>query len=73
MKKYHIISAIYSLAITYMVGKWAINVAYMERGYEAVGSEYMLILITYVVAWRSCNKLFEKLGERKSGSNKGKC
>ena len=38
---------IYTLAVTLSVGKWVICMAYLERGYEAVGGEYLLIPIVY--------------------------
>lgn len=38
----------YVTLITYMAGKWAICTAYIERGYDAVGGEYLFIPM---VAW----------------------
>ena len=40
--------AVYVMAVTYMAGKWAIRYAYLERGYDAVGGEYLFIPM---VAW----------------------
>ena len=34
---------VYVLAVTYMAGKWAIRHAYPERGYDAIGGEYLFI------------------------------
>lgn len=57
------ISLAWTLAVTYAVGKWAIHVSAMERGYEAFGSEYMLIPVAYIVAWKAINYLFDSLEE----------
>lgn len=32
-----LLEAVYALAVTYAIGKWAIQAAYLKRGYEAVG------------------------------------
>lgn len=42
------IAAVYVLSVTYMAGRWAIRYAYLERGYDAVGGEYIFIPM---VAW----------------------
>lgn len=36
----NLVAIVYTLAVTFAVGKWAIYAAYLERGYEAVGGEY---------------------------------
>ena len=41
-------SLLYSLAVMFMVGQWAVRYAFMERGYVAAGGEYLFILL---VAW----------------------
>lgn len=51
----------YALMVTYAIGKWAIYAAYLERGYEAVGGEYCLILMTYWAAWKAIGYLFDTL------------
>lgn len=48
----------YSLSLTYFVGKWAIAYAYRERGYEAYGGEYLLILLTFFTSFYFINKFF---------------
>lgn len=47
----YLIETIYSVAITYMIGRWGVYMAYLERGYKAVGGEILLIPVTYLVAW----------------------
>lgn len=41
--KRDLIAVIWTLLVTYAIGKWAFHLAYIERGYEAVGGEYLLI------------------------------
>jgi hypothetical protein len=62
----------YSLAITIAVGRWAINYAYLERGYKAVGGEYLLILMTYWVASKAIQYLFDTLEELEDERNRQK-
>lgn len=40
--KRDLIAVIWTLLVTYAIGKWAFHLAYIERGYEAVGGEYLL-------------------------------
>ncbi len=47
--KYQLTAVMGALAVTVIVGKWAIYYAYLERGYKAVGGEYLLILVTYLM------------------------
>lgn len=49
----------YSSTVSYFVGRWAIKTAYMERGYEAVGGEYLLIIATFLFCLWSINKFFK--------------
>lgn len=49
----------YALAVTFFVGRWAINAAYLERGCKAIGGEYLLILVTYWAAWKAVHFLFD--------------
>ena len=35
--KRDLIAAIWTLLVTYAIGKWAFHLAYIERGYKAVG------------------------------------
>lgn len=56
-----LIAVLYTLAVTAAVGKWAIHYAYLERGYEAIGGEYCLILLVYLTAWKAINYLFNTM------------
>lgn len=60
------IAVLWTLAVTYAVGKWAFHIAYIERGYEAVGGEYLLVPMVCFGAWKSINYLFESLEEMKN-------
>ena len=46
--KRDLIAVIWSLLVTGGISKWAFHVAYLERGYKAVGGEYLVILVAYV-------------------------
>ena len=48
--KRDLIAVIWSLLVTGAISKWAFHVAYLERGYKAVGGEYLVILVAYVAA-----------------------
>lgn len=61
--KRDLIAVIWTLLVTYAIGKWAFHLAYIERGYEAVGGEYLLILAVYWGAWKAINYLFDSLEE----------
>ena len=67
MKKEQIIRnlvvLIYTVGITFMVGEWAIEFAYLERGYRAVGGEYLLIPMVAWVAYKVINIFFDVLEE----------
>ena len=39
--KRDLIAVIWSLLVTGAISKWAFHVAYLERGYKAVGGEYL--------------------------------
>ncbi len=41
-----------STAITFPIAIWAIEYAYIERGYKAYGGEYLFIaMVFYLVSW----------------------
>ena len=67
-----LISASYAAVITYMVGKWGFCMAYMERGYAAVGGEYLLIPMTYWAAGGAMHCFINALEEWKHGQNSKK-
>lgn len=56
---------LYALSIAFLLGKWGIHMACVERGYEAVGGEYCLV---YVVGWAAgaaIDHFFDSLEEFK--------
>lgn len=57
----------YSFAVSYFVGTWAVDYAYKERGYFAIGSEYLLIGMTFAICFWAISNFLE--GGR-HGSNK---
>lgn len=67
-----LIVAIWTLLVTFAIGKWALHIAYIERGYEAVGGEYLLIIMAYLLAWKSINYLFDSLEELEHERNRRK-
>lgn len=56
-----LMGVIYAIVIMLAIGKWAIHMAYLERGYEAIGGEYCLMIMAYWVAWKTINHLFDAL------------
>ncbi len=54
---------VYTLSVTFMVGEWAIDFAYLERGYRAVGGEYCLIPMVAWAAYKVINIFFDVLEE----------
>lgn len=40
-------------AATYQAGKWLLAWAYLERGYEAVGGEYLILPVFYWFAYQT--------------------
>lgn len=70
--KRDLIAVIWTLLVTYAIGKWAFHLAYIERGYEVVGGEYLLILAVYCGAWKAINCLFDSLEELENERNRRK-
>lgn len=70
--KRDLIAVIWTLLVTFAIGKWAFHIAYIERGYESVGGEYMLVLMVYWIAWKSINYLFDSLEELEHERNRRK-
>lgn len=70
--KRDLIAVIWSLLVAGAISKWAFHVAYLERGYKAVGGEYLVILVAYVAAWKAINYLFDSLEELESERNRRK-
>lgn len=67
--KRDLIAVIWTLLVTYAIGKWAFHLAYIERGYKAVGGEYLLIPVVYWGAWKAINYLFDSLEELENERN----
>lgn len=67
--KRDLIAVIWTLLVTYAIGKWAFHLAYIERGYEAVGGEYLLLPVVYWGAWKAINYLFDSLEELENERN----
>ena len=65
-----LLAACYGLAVTYMVGRWAIHYAYLERGYDAVGGEYLLIPMVFLVAYKVFEIFINALEEEINGNKK---
>ena len=51
---------IFSLSITAAAGIWAIQKAYEDRGYEAIGGEYLLIPLVFVLVYWILGYVFEE-------------
>lgn len=51
----------YTFSITIAAMKWSRYMAYVQRGYEAVGSEYYFAGIAGYIAYRAIDMLFETL------------
>lgn len=73
--KKDLISTGYALTTAAMIGRWAIHTAAVERGYDSAGGEYLLILITYIVAYKACeafvNAMEDKMDEIKERRIRG--
>jgi len=54
-----VLELFYTGTITYLVGDWAIGFAYKERGYFAYGSEYLLIVLTFLISFRTIRAFFK--------------
>ena len=61
--KRELIAIVWTLLVTYAIGKWSFHLAYIERVYEAVGGEYLLIPAVYWGAWKAINYLFDSMEE----------
>lgn len=64
-----VLELFYSLSVTYFVGRWAIAYAYTERGYEAYGGEYLLILFCFITNFYMIRKFLKTLGGSHERSN----
>lgn len=60
-----------ALAVTYLVGRWAVQYAYIKRGGPAVGGEWLLIMLVYLGTYRAVRAVLDHIG-RKRGVH-GEC
>lgn len=67
-----VVVASYVLTVTYMAGKWAVHYAYLERGYDAIGGEYLFILMVAWAAGKLINLFLDMLEEERYGKTGGK-
>ena len=68
-----VLASVYALVVAGMIGKWAVNMAFNERGYEAVGGEYFIILIVFVIAYKVFEIFINLLEAEFNGSKKRRC
>ncbi len=61
-----------ALAATILAGDWAVRYAYENRGYKAVGGEYLFIFIIYMMAYVGSNWLWDILKEIRCHRNEGR-
>lgn len=50
-----------ALAATYLIGRWAVQCAYAERGCPAVGGEWLLIILVYWGTYRAVRAVFDHI------------
>lgn len=50
----------YSFSVSYFAGEWAVNYAYMDRGYLAYGSEYLFTGLVFAISFWAINKFLER-------------
>lgn len=62
-----IAGVVYALVITFLLGKWSLHMAYLERGYETVGGEYCLVYIVGLASGMAIEHFFESLEDWKYG------
>lgn len=41
--------------------QWSSNIAYTQRGYEAIGGEYLFAVLVGYIAYRTIRKAFDAL------------
>ena len=70
--KRDLIAISWTLLVTFAIGKGAVHLAYIERGYESVGGEYLLVLLANWIAWKAINYLFDSLEELEHERNRKK-
>ena len=56
---WELLEAAGAAAVTYQAGKWVIAWAYLERGYDAMGGEYLILPVLY---WFACQTVHSFIG-----------
>lgn len=54
-----------ALTVTYLVGRWAVHCAYVERGCPAVGGEWLLIIFVYWGTYRAVRAVFNHIDQKR--------
>lgn len=67
-----LLEAGYALGITYIAGKWASHYAYLERGYKAMGSEYLILPFVCWGAYKVIHYILEGKNERSKKKRSGR-
>ncbi len=63
----------YASIVTYVIGKLSVKYAYLERGYEAIGGEILILPMVWWVAYKLIHYVFNILEKEKhAGNKKGK-
>lgn len=47
----HVAGLIFGAVAAHYIGNWAISYSYHQRGYDAIGGEYLLIPMVFIVAY----------------------
>lgn len=68
----NLISVIYTAFITIRAGKLFINLAYADRGYVAVGGEFLAVILIYILSWTLINRLLDSLEDLKYAGKRKK-
>lgn len=67
-----VIKIFFSYSVAYFVSLWAIKAAYEQRGYEAYGGEYILILAAFVIAYETLSLFFKNFRRKKHGETRNR-
>lgn len=67
-----IIKMFFAFSVSYFTAIWAIQEAYNERGYEAYGGEYLLIIAVFIFAYKAINIFFKHFRRGQSGKKRDK-
>ncbi len=64
------IKLFFAYSVAYFVYPWAIQSAYNERGYEAYGGEYILVLAVFMFAYKMISLFFKYFRREKAWKRK---